>query len=286
MKPARSVLSSSVFPRVHLSVFRYLVHMPDDLASAAERLANSPEFRAAISEDHPDLEAIRETVIQAYSAETGIPEPDLERVSSWFEHVCRAYDSRVQGGICTERPILRRVMSSTIARKAEHLMARPCRQCDMYSEVDYILFFLKIRPKTHQSSNRAQRRLFKQDIAADLRRKNFDFSDFTTQRLCVSITFFIAEGRRLSDVDNLSKNLLDALESFAYKNDRQIDHLDLLRLRSYSSDEFFRIRISCTDIDDVRDVISPTFNVRWLSRTFDAQASGPVYGRSTAGPAG
>lgn len=239
--------------------------MPD-LAAAAERLASSPEFRAAISEDHPGLEAIRQMVIQAYKEEAGSGEPDLESVSSWFEHVCRAYDSRVWGGICTERPILRRVMSSTIARKAEHMMARPCRQCDMYSEVDYIRFTIRIRPKTHQSSTKAQRRIFKADIAAEMRRKAFDFSDFVTRQLCVSVTFFIANGRRPSDVDNLSKNLLDALQSCAYKNDRQIDHLDLLRLRSRSSDEFFAIRIACTDIDDVRDVINPVFNVRWVGR--------------------
>lgn len=239
--------------------------MSGDPRSAAERLANDPQFRTAISEDHPDLEAIREAIIEAYVTVTGTPNPSLDSVSAWFEEVCRAYDQRVRGGISVERPILRRVMSSNITRKTEHLMVRPCRQCDMYSQVQYIMFLLKIRPKTHQSSSKAQRRTFKEAIRADLKRKDFDFSDFTTERLCVAITFVIADGRRPSDVDNLAKNLLDALQEFAYKNDRQIDHLDLLKLKSRSAEEFIRVRIACTDIDDVRDVINPTFPVQWLS---------------------
>lgn len=240
--------------------------MSDHPMSAAQRLAKDPKFRAAVSEDYPDLEAVRETVVQAYIAATGTPNPDLDNVSVWFEDVCQAYDQRVMGGISVKRPILRRVMSTNITRKAEHLMARPCRQCDMYSQRQFILFFLKIPPRSHQSSDKAQRRVFREAITADLKRKNFDFADFQMERLCVAITFVVADGRRPTDVDNLAKNLLDALQKFAYKNDRQIDHLDLLRLRSRSTEEFIRVRIACTDIDDVRDVISPTFPVRWLRR--------------------
>jgi hypothetical protein len=70
-------------------------------------------------------------------------------------------------------------------------------------------------------------------------------------------TFVVADGRRPADVDNLASNLLDALQSFADDNDRRIDHLDLVRLRSRSTEEFMTVRMACTDIDGVRDVISP-----------------------------
>lgn len=236
--------------------------MPEDPLAAAVHLANDPQFRAAISEDLPDLEAIRSTIIDAYIAATGVTDPDLRSVGAWFADVCRAYDSRVQGGISVERPILRRVMSSSISRKAEHLMARPCRQCDMYSQTEYILFFVDVPPSSHQSNDSTARRAFREDIEAKLKQRNFDFSDFMTEQLCVAVTFVIAEGRRSRDVDNLAKNLLDALQGFAYDNDRQIDHLDLLKLRSRSAEEFIRVRIARTNIDGVRDVISPTFPVQ------------------------
>ena len=240
--------------------------MPEDPRAAAVRLANDSQFRRAISGDHPDLEAIRETVTQAYIAATGIDDPDLSAVSRWFMNVCQAYDQRVSGGISVERPILRRVMSANISWKANHLMSRPCRQCDMYSQVPFMAFFLNIPPQSRQASDTEKRHAFNEAIAADLKSKNFDFSDFTTAYLCVAITFVVANGRPRSDVDNLAKNLLDGLQDFAYENDRQIDHLDLLRLRSRSTEEFISVRLACTDIDNVRDVISPTFPVEWVSR--------------------
>jgi Holliday junction resolvase RusA-like endonuclease len=238
--------------------------MPN-LAAAAERLANDPNFKAAVTEVYPDLEAIREMVIQAYAAEAGIADPDLNSVSQWVMNVCRSYDQRVTGGISVERPILRRVMSSNISWKANHLMTRPCRQCDMYSRVPFIAFILKMPPQSRQASDTAKRRAFNTAIEADLRSKNFDFSDFTTANLCAAITFVVANGRPRSDVDNLAKNLLDGLQDYAYENDRQIDHLDLLRLSSRSTEEFISVRLACTNIDEVRDVISPAFPAEWVS---------------------
>jgi Holliday junction resolvase RusA-like endonuclease len=239
--------------------------MPDDPISAAELLANDPQFRRSLLQDHPDLEAIKETIIQAYIDLTGNTNSGIDEVSQWFMNVCQAYDWRVTGGVSVERPILRRVMSSNISWKANHLMTRPCRQCDMYSRTQFMAFILKIPPQSRQASDTAMRHAFDEAITADLRRKNFDFSDFATAHLCVAITFIVANGRRRSDVDNLAKNLLDGLEDFAYKNDRQIDHLDLLRLRSRSAEEFISIRLACTDIDDVRDVISPAFPAEWVN---------------------
>ena len=69
------------------------------------------------------------------------------------------------------------------------------------------------------------------------------------------------------DIDNLAKNLLDVLQGFAYDNDRQVDHLDLVRLHSRSTEAFMTVRIARTDIDGVRDVISPTFPVEWVTST-------------------
>jgi hypothetical protein len=61
--------------------------MPDEQASAASSLAADADFRAAVSQVHPELEAIRQTVIQAYEAATGIHDPDPRTVSTWFAEV-------------------------------------------------------------------------------------------------------------------------------------------------------------------------------------------------------
>jgi hypothetical protein len=70
-----------------------------------------------------------------------------------------------------------------------------------------------------------------------------------------------------ADVDNMAKPLLDALQGYAYHNDRQIDHLDTIRLNSGSEDEaYIGVRIARTRIAANEDVIWPEFNVTWVKR--------------------
>ena len=69
----------------------------------------------------------------------------------------------------------------------------------------------------------------------------------------------------MTDVDNMAKPLLDALQGYAYANDRQIDHLDAIRLNSGSDDEaFIGVRIAVTGIAENSDVIWPEFDVKWI----------------------
>jgi len=98
----------------------------------------------------------------------------------------------------------------------------------------------------------------------ELERKAFDFSDFYDARLCVALTFVMADGKTKSDLENLSKNLLDALQGFAYRNDKQIDHLDLLRIHSHCAETFIAVRIAATDIDGAQDVIDAEFPLAWI----------------------
>ena len=80
----------------------------------------------------------------------------------------------------------------------------------------------------------------------------------------MAITFVIADGRTKNDVDNLAKNLLDVLQGFAYQNDEQIEHLDLMRINSHSTETFMAIRIAVADLNGLRDVINPEFRLGWI----------------------
>jgi hypothetical protein len=78
---------------------------------------------------------------------------------------------------------------------------------------------------------------------------NYNFTQFYNERLCVAVTYVLRTGIKAADVDNMAKPLLDALQDYAYENDRQIDHLDTVRLNSGSGDEaYIGVRIALTRI--------------------------------------
>jgi len=227
-------------------------------------LADRPELRKAISQRVLDLDKIKEAILQAYAVETGITEPNLGLVASWFEGVFRETQERRRGSLFARWSFSQRVMSSNITRKVRYLMERPCQQCSIYGGSPYILFFVRIAPNSRQASSTPLRVAFKGATADDLARRGFDFADFFQARLCVAVTFIMANGRQKSDVDNLAKSLLDSLEGIAYENDEQIEHLDLLRQRSRNDETFMTVRIAVTNIDGIQDVINPDFPVEWV----------------------
>ena len=130
-----------------------------------------------------------------------------------------------------------------------------------FQSVDVICFILKTTPVSRQVGTH---KAFKQAVQNYLVRVDHDFSDFYEARLCVAVTFVIGRGRRLADLDNLAKTLLDALQGFAYANDRQVEHLDLMRMGSLGDDSFIGIRIATTKIASNVDVVNPEFDVRWV----------------------
>ncbi len=123
------------------------------------------------------------------------------------------------------------------------------------------MFTLHTPPISRQVPNHAA---FKKAIADYLQRVQHDFANFFDARLCVAITFILAGRSKKSDVDNLAKNLLDALEGYAYRDDEQIDHLDLLKFSSGGNESFITVRIAGTEVGRNLDVIRPEFDVRWI----------------------
>ena len=156
------------------------------------------------------------------------------------------------------------------ASKFEYLMQRPCQLCLPYQRVDFIRFILHTSPVSRQVGRSGA---FKRAVQDYLTRARHDFSDFYDSRLCVAITFALSTRGQTPDMDNLAKTLLDALQAHAYRNDRQIDHLDLIRASiGDSTDSFIGIRMAVTDISSNSDTIRPEFDVAWVPR----QGVGPI----------
>ncbi len=224
-------------------------------------LVDNPAFWDAVNAEHPDFAQIKEMIAEAFRNETGQANPTERELSSWLTIALRGTPG-LREGISTGRTPARQIILPSLAVKFDYIMRRPCFLCMPYQMVHYMSFRLRTDPVSLQAKRKTA---FKEAVKAYLRQVNHDFSDFHNERLCVAVLFVMRRKVQTTDVDNMAKHLLDALEGFAYKNDRQVDHLDTIRLNSGSDDEaYIGVRIAVTGIAENAEVIWPEFEVQWV----------------------
>ncbi|MGH3401028.1 MAG: RusA family crossover junction endodeoxyribonuclease [Streptosporangiaceae bacterium] len=224
-------------------------------------LLGNSTFWGAVNAEHPDLAQIREMIAESYRTETGRASVTEKELGSWLFMALRG-NPELRRGISTEKTPPRHIILPNLAVKFDYIIQRPCFLCMPYQKIDYIRFHLHTDPVSRQADRHSAFRSAVQDY---LGRANHDFSDFYNERLCVAILFAMRASSQMADVDNMVKTVLDALQGYAYANDRQIDHLDAIRLNSGSDDEaFIGIRIAVTGIAENADVIWPEFDGKWV----------------------
>jgi len=64
----------------------------------------------------------------------------------------------------------------------------------------------------------------------------------------------------------MAKGLLDSFEGLLYRNDRQIDHLDLLRIESTGDESFISVRVQQTAINSHDDVLDLRMRLGWVGQ--------------------
>jgi len=224
-----------------------------------QSLVDNAELWEAVKVDQPDFARIKDLVARAYSAETEKHDATDKEIGSWFFMAMR--ENPNFKGISVDKTPPRHIIFPNLAIKFDYIMRRPCILCMPYERVKYIKFYLHTEPVSRQVDRQGA---FKKAVQAYLGRVSHDFTDFYNSRLCVAVLFAMRSTARTADVDNMTKTLLDAMQGYAYENDRQIDHLDLIRLNSGSDDAFIGIRIAVTSIAEDVDVIWPKFDVAWV----------------------
>ena len=233
------------------------------MASRGHALIGNSGFWDAVNADFPDLERIKGMISAAYRAETGQGNATEREISSWLSDALSGTPG-LQKGISTEKMPARWIIFPDLAIKFDYIMQRPCYICMPYQEVDHVRFYLRTDPVSLQADRKSA---FKEAVKDYLGQVKHDFSDFYNERLCVAVLYVLRSSVQTADVDNMAKPLLDALQGYAYHNDRQIDHLDTIRLNSGSEDEaYIGVRIARTRIAANEDVIWPEFNVTWVKR--------------------
>lgn len=67
----------------------------------------------------------------------------------------------------------------------------------------------------------------------------------------------------MGDLDNLAKVLLDSLQGLLFSNDRQIDHLSLLRVQTQDVEEYIVVSIRASSINQHVDVLFHRLQHGW-----------------------
>lgn len=202
----------------------------------------------------PNFAEVLTAVLRAFNAEAGesLTREGLdcdarERVWKWL----RKDDQFMmlihrRGGELRHLPLY-----ADMADKVRWLQQQPCRACGPREGGGS--FPIEVAPWTHQSSRQITSAL-KLAIAANVRGGVVRYDRDTY--LCIRLVFVLPGRARMKDCDNMAKGLLDGLQGYLYEDDRQIDHLDVIRLRDATeSDGYVLVNHSPTRLGDNSNVL-------------------------------
>jgi Holliday junction resolvase RusA-like endonuclease len=72
--------------------------------------------------------------------------------------------------------------------------------------------------------------------------------------ICLTIVFVVKEKGAQKDLDNMAKAIVDATKTILFGDDRKIDHLNILRIKS-PDEEYVCLNIRKTTINQRDDVL-------------------------------
>ena len=109
---------------------------------------------------------------------------------------------------------------------------------------------LRIRPESWQSLASINRRACK----AALSHRFSKSSHINAQegRICLTFLFICSARRKVRDVDNMAKLVMDSLTGIVMGDDREVDHLNLMRLTHEGEEEYVTFRISASNMNKSR----------------------------------
>lgn len=142
---------------------------------------------------------------------------------------------------------------SDIASKLNWLKQQRCSLCNVHPLRH---FPLEVTPWSHQSKSGIKGAVM-EAINKYSEKRELNLPIYPDETLCVKLIFIIAKSNlSIKDCDNLAKGILDSFEGYLYTNDRQIDHLDLLRINASETEGYMLISATPTAINNHEDVIN------------------------------
>lgn len=221
-----------------------------------------------------DLSAsdVLRSVVAAYR-EDGGPEVDPDALTEEDRHRLREYIRRAEMdtpafSMHHKVPTLRRLpLYEDTASKVSALAKQQCLACPPGDEFPPDHFPIEVPPWSHQCSPKVGPAL-----RAAIDSSEHYTSHFARRRargpVCLRLVFVLGDGASMKDCDNMAKGVLDAFEGLLYVNDKQVEHLDLIKLHhAPGSGGYIIVRRASTRVNDHGDVLVPKHaRIGWMSK--------------------
>lgn len=158
-----------------------------------------------------------------------------------------------------KKPILHATTYLTLSDKASWFSQRHCHICNAESPISVIP--IRIEPESWQALNSIDKRAFKEAIRARIANKSH--LQQLDGRICLSFLFVCKKSRRVRDIDNMAKLFMDSIKGLLMGDDKEVDHLNLMRLTHDGDEEYLTVKISTSTINIHDDVVLAKLQHSW-----------------------
>lgn len=133
-------------------------------------------------------------------------------------------------------------------------------------EVQFPIAVLPIRiaPQSRQVLDKIDWAAFQQAVATWWKRKTLDLG--LSKHVCIAVTYVLTTDRKDRDLDNMTKAIMDAFSRAVGFNDKDIHHLDVLKLIGEAPEEYMFIRTAPSHLQDRSTVMVPIFDANWAGQ--------------------
>ena len=142
--------------------------------------------------------------------------------------------------------------------KKDYLLQFHCKVC----EIDGLTHFpIRISPMSRQVKSKIKNKFQKLIKSAPyVKNKSSHFTE--SDRLCLKLIFVINESRD-KDVDNMAKITLDGLKGILFPDDKQIDHLEVIKFKTKYLEDHISISIGRSHFNENKNILFRGLNMGW-----------------------
>jgi Holliday junction resolvase RusA-like endonuclease len=221
-----------------------------------------PELRV----EWPDPNRLRAQLLLLYAQHSGqtlsSPDPtekELESVVQWLNQNAEAFLPYFGRRRETRIP----VFSPSLSAKVFALSQFHCPICETKDGPFPVRIIpIRVTPVSKQAMRKTpkKRAAFERAIRHHFANERNPFSPDTS--ICLLLVFVVREKGAQKDLDNMAKAIVDAVKNVLFGDDRRIDHLNILRIKS-PDEEFVYLNIRETQINNHSDVLVPRMLHSW-----------------------
>lgn len=141
-----------------------------------------------------------------------------------------------------------------------------CPLCTSRTNHPIQIIPIRISAISNQASPSKMKKAFRAAISSYFHKEYPAYEKNT--KLCIQLIFAMPSNNRDKDLDNMAKAFMDVLQTKIFHNDKNVDHLSLLKIKTVENDPFVYINIRETKINEDNLILFSDSKYTWGNRQF------------------